>query len=152
MVLVRLSFSIRFRYVMWVSSLSLYNQVSCNLGLEEMEAIFRVQFVILAFACPEASSVVVGEKNSRMFAPDQYRVAIELDYLLSERINCHSGYFEDKNNDGKVSQRHLEALGKIQYFLLLKSTGVTGKSVTKCCYAERKSSNCINDYATDYPF
>lgn len=104
-----------------------------------MEAMFRVQFVILALACPEASSVVVGERSSRLFAPDYRRAAIELDYLLSERINCYCSYCKDDTNDGKVSHRLLEALGKIQYFVVLKNIGVTGKLVTKCCYAEKKT-------------
>lgn len=70
-----------------------------------------------------------------MFAPDHRRAAIE---LLSKRINCHCGYGQDGTNDGKPSHRHSKALGKIQYFVVFKNTGVTGKLVTKCCYAERK--------------
>lgn len=45
---------------------------------------------------------------------------------------------EDGTNDGKLSHRHLKALGKIQCFVVFKNTGVSGKLVTKCCYAEKK--------------
>lgn len=68
---------------------------------------------MLALVCPGVSSVAV-ERTSCMPAPDHSRAAIELDYLLSEKINGHCSYRIHSTNDGRVSRRHLEELGKIQ--------------------------------------